>query len=310
MTGSHDHWDPAQLPDLHGRVYVVTGGNAGLGFFTADQLAHAGARVVIACRDPQRARTALAVLRSRTPIAHVESIPLDTTDPDSADAAARSVLDLPRLDGLILNAGITQPPKRRQHTTSGNELVLATNVLGHVRLAAKTLPLVAESGGRIVSLGSLATRLATLDPDDLQFRRGYRPFRAYARSKIALEMFAFELDRRLRSAGSSAASLVAQPGYAIGGIGPRIDDIAEPSFAARVAEGATKLVAQSKDHGAWPTVRAAVDPNAVGGQYYGPSGRTRGRPRLQKPAAAVMDTERGALVFRRLEDLAGAEIEL
>ena len=302
-------WDPEHLPDLHDRTFVVTGGNSGLGFFTADQIAAAGAHVVIACRSAQRARTALAVLRSRTPVAHVESIALDTTDAASVDAAADTLLGLPRIDALILNAGTTDPPKRRSTTSAGDELTLAANVLGHVRLVGRALGAVAASGGRVVALGSLATRLATLDLDDLQSRRGYRPFRTYARSKIALETFAFELDRRLRAAGSAASSLVAQPGYALDSLAPRIDEINEPSLGSRLAEGALRAFAQGKDRGAWPTVRAAADPHAAGGEYYGPARRTKGHPVRQTPVDQVVDERLAGRLWERLEQLAGVPVE-
>ena len=170
-------WDTAALPEARGRTVVVTGANAGVGYFTAEQLAGAGAHVVLGCRDPERAEAAVSAIRRRVPRASVEALPLDVTDRRSIDAAADSLLVRGGVDALVLNAGIVHPPRSRRTDAYGNELVLSTNVLGHFRLVARALPALADEG-RIVTLGSLASRLGRLRMEDLQLERGYTSWRA------------------------------------------------------------------------------------------------------------------------------------
>ncbi|SDK02217.1 NAD(P)-dependent dehydrogenase, short-chain alcohol dehydrogenase family [Cryobacterium psychrotolerans] len=304
-------WNPRTLPPLAGKTFVVTGANAGLGYFTSEQLAAAGAHVVLACRNPDRADAALAALRGRVQGASVSTITLDVADLESVRSASESLLQFPRIDGLILNAGIVHPPRDRQVSPDGNELVFATNYLGHFALTAQVLPaLLRTPGSRVVSLGSMISRLMDSALDDLQLETGYDLWKAYAQSKIAMQVFGFELDRRLRESGvggpAGVQSMVAHPGYSISGLTSGIPGVNEPTRRKRVIGGLPLAIgAQGKHQGAWPIVRSAVDPDAVGGQYYGPRWLTRGRPARQAPTRTSRDAAIAARLWSRSEALLG-----
>lgn len=302
-------WDPTALPDALGRTVVVTGGNAGVGYFTAEQLAGAGARVILACRDPERAEAAVSAIRRRVPGARVEAMPLDVTDRASIDAAAEHLRERDRLDALVLNAGIVHPPRERRTDAVGNELVLSTNVLGHVRLVAGVLPVLERTpGARIVTLGSLATRLGRLRIDDLQLESSYTSWRAYSGSKIAAQVFGFELDRRLRAAGSGVTSLVVHPGYSTSGRTPGIRGVNQPSRAKRFVDNLQAAWTQGKDHGAWAPVRAVLDPDLTGEDYLGPVARTKGIPTHAHPTRESRSPRVGARLWPLLEEAAGVAV--
>ncbi|HAS32474.1 MAG TPA: dehydrogenase, partial [Microbacterium sp.] len=211
MSGPEWH-----LPDLTGRTYLVTGSNAGLGYFSCEHLVRAGADVIMSARNPARLAAARAALFRRVPEAAghdaVESLVIDTSNSGSLRAAAATLRSRGALDGVLLNAGIVHPPKRRTLTRDGNELVFATNVLGHFALAGELLPALAAAGGRMVWVGSMSTSMWRYDPVDPQLSEGYTPWRAYVQSKIATSSLGFEADRRLRGADVAVASVVAHPG--------------------------------------------------------------------------------------------------
>jgi NAD(P)-dependent dehydrogenase (short-subunit alcohol dehydrogenase family) len=309
-------WDPRSLPDQTGRTFLVTGANAGLGYFTSEQLASAGASVVLGCRNPAKAAAAVTAIRRRVPGAAVSTLQLDVADLGSVRAAAERMLDRERLDGLILNAGIVHPPVDRAVSLDGTELVLATNYTGHVLLTGLLLPALRQTpGSRVVSLGSLITRLMDSALEDLQLETSYTNWKAYAQSKIAMQVFGFELDRRLRQAGlggpAGVQSLVAQPGYSISGLTPGIRGVNEVGRRKRFLDTLQGFVgAQGKDAGAWSTVRAAIDPDARGGQYYGPRLYTRGRPALQRPTRTSLDRGVATRLFARTELLLDTEFPL
>ncbi|WP_374009355.1 SDR family NAD(P)-dependent oxidoreductase [Leifsonia sp. LS-T14] len=298
-------WDVTDLPDAHGRTVVITGANAGVGYFTAEQLARAGAHVVLACRDPERAEAAVSAIRRRVPRSSVEAMPLDVSDRRSIDSAAESLLARDRVDALVLNAGIVHPPRSRATDAHGNELVLSTNVLGHFRLVAQVLPVLERSGdARVVTLGSLASRLGRLPLDDLQLEHGYTSWRAYSGSKIAAQVFGFELDRRLRAAGSSVQSIVVHPGYSTSGRTPGIRGVNHPSRLKRFADNLQAAWTQGKDAGAHVPVRAVLDPSIPGGAYLGPLLWTKGAPTLTRPTRASRSPRQGARLWPLLEQAA------
>jgi NAD(P)-dependent dehydrogenase (short-subunit alcohol dehydrogenase family) len=301
-------WNPRILPGQASKTFVITGANTGLGYFTAEQLADAGAHVVLACRNPARAKTAADAIRGRVPGASVSTVPLDVADLASVSRAADLLLELPAVHGLILNAGIVHPPRTRELSVDGNELVFATNYLGHFALTALLLPVLKRTpGSRVVALGSMISRIIDSSLDDLQLAEKYGQWTAYAQSKIALQVFGFELDRRLRAAGAGGpggiSSLVAHPGYSISGLTPGIRGVTEPGRGARFVDNLQGLMAQGKDRGAWPIVRAAADPDARGGQYYGPRVLTRGDPTLQTPTRTSLDQTVAAALWSASESL-------
>lgn len=304
-------WDPAHLPSAHGKTVVVTGANAGIGYFTSEQLARAGAHVVLACRDQERAEAAVSAIRRRVRNASVEATPLDVADRASVDRAAHALADRERVDALVLNAGIVHPPARRTTDAYGNELVLATNVLGHFRLTAQSLPVLRRSpGSRVVLLGSLASRLARFPLDDLQLESSYNGWTAYARSKIAAQVFGFELDRRLRAAGLDVASVVAHPGYSTSGRTPGIRGVNQPSRAARFTDNLQAAWSQGKDVGAHVPVRAALDPAVGGGDFLGPRFLVKGEPAESRPTRTSRSRRVGGRLWTLLEQFSDQPFEI
>lgn len=260
------------LPDLSGRRYLVTGSTAGLGFFASLQLAGAGAHVIMTGRNPNKLATARIAVRRQVPDAEITTLLLDTSNLGSVRAAAATVRGRAGLHGLLLNAGET--------TADGHEVVFATNALGHYALAGELLLPLAAGRGRMVWVGSMSTAMGNYDPVDPELETNYSPWRAYVQSKVATTALGFEADRRLRAANVPIASLLAHPGYAISGRTRGILGINEPSRMTRFVDNLQAPITQSKERGAWPLVRALVDPEAVGGQFWGPSRLVAGAPTL------------------------------
>jgi NAD(P)-dependent dehydrogenase (short-subunit alcohol dehydrogenase family) len=284
-------------------VYLVTGSNAGLGYFASEQLVRAGAHVLMSARHPNRLSAARAAIRRRVPDAApdaTEPLILDTSNLASVRSAAASVRGKGGLDGVLLNAGIVHAPKERETTIDGHEVVFATNALGHYALAGELLPALAEAHGRMVWVGSMSTSLTPYDPVDPQLVDGYTAWRAYVQSKVATSALGFEADRRLRAAGIPVASVVAHPGYSTGGRTPGIVGVNEPSRAKRFRDNLQAAMAQSKEHGAWPLVRALTDPDVEGGEFWGPRTGSRGEPRKQTASKITRDP----VVAARLWDVA------
>jgi len=297
-------WDPHHLPSEAGRTFVVTGGNGGIGYFTVEQLTSTGARVILASRSAEKADRAMASVRERMPNARLEFVRLDLSSLGSVASAARQLAEFGPLDGLINNAGLVSPPARRATTDDGHELIVGSNFFGHFALTAQLWPVLTVTG-RVVGLGSMATRIVRLDPSDLLSERRYRPFRAYGFSKHAVHGFAFELDRRLRAAGQRRLSLLAHPGYAVDGLSERRPAINDLSLAARIGDAAVAFFAQGKDQGAWPSVRAAVDPDAESGRFYGPSRTLSGPPIVMAPVVSSASPEFGAHLWALAEERTG-----
>lgn len=303
---ARDQADSATLPDLNGRRYLVTGATAGLGFFSCLQLAEAGAHVIMTGRNPNRLAAARAAVTRQVSYAHIDTLLLDTSNLGSVRAAAATARGRAGLHGLLLNAGIVHPPRQRQVTADGHEIVFATNALGHYALAGELLLSLAAGRGRMVWVGSLSTSLTPLDLIDPELENDYTPWRAYVQSKIATTVLGFEADRRLRAASVPIASIVAHPGYAIGGRTRGIAGVNAPSRLKRFVDNLQAPIAQSKEEGARVLVHALTSPDAEGGQFWGPSGRLRGRPVLATPSKITRDPELAARVWNYCEHAVGA----
>lgn len=292
---SRAEWNPRELPDLADRTYLVTGSNAGLGYFASEQLARAGARVIMTGRNPNRLSAARAAVYRRVPDAalraSVDTMILDTSNFGSVRAAAATVRSRKHLDGVLLNAGIVHTPKKRQTTLDGHELVFATNALGHFALAGELLTTLAASAGRMVWVGSMSTSLTPYDPVDPELVDDYSAWRAYVQSKTATAALGLEADRRLRGAGVPVASVVAHPGYSTSGRTPGIIGVNEPSRLTRFVDNLQAAIAQSKEHGAWSLVRALADPSIEGGEFWGPKYITHGEPRRARASRITRSTE-------------------
>ncbi len=286
-------WTTSDIPDLSGKRAIVTGANSGLGLQTALELARHGARTTLACRNVERGRAALERIRAAAPDADVAVCPLDLADLASVRAFARAYLDEhgDGLDILVNNAGIMALPYAT--TADGFEAQFGVNHLGHFALTGLLLPaLLARPGARVVSVTSMVHWAGRIDFDDLDARRRYRRWAAYAQSKLADLVFAKELDRRARG---RLVSVAAHPGYAATNLqqaGPRMtgDRLGEIVYGI-----GNRLFAQSAAAGAWPSLYAATAPGVEGGRCYGPRGlaQSRGAPRRVRTLPRADDPELG-----------------
>jgi NAD(P)-dependent dehydrogenase (short-subunit alcohol dehydrogenase family) len=256
-------WTFDDIPDQAGRLAVVTGANTGIGYETARMLAARGADVVLACRDAGKAAAARDRILAERPRGRVTVQPLDLSELASVAAFARDLsATTTRLDLLINNAGVMVPPLSR--TEQGFELQLGTNHLGHFALTARLMPLLERTpGARVVVVASSAQRAGSIAFDDLQWeRRSYNAWRAYGQSKLANMLFALELERRLTAQGSRVRVTAAHPGWTA----------TDLQRQAPLVRWLSRLLAMKPADGALPTLRAATDPDAAGGSYWGPSG--------------------------------------
>jgi NAD(P)-dependent dehydrogenase (short-subunit alcohol dehydrogenase family) len=266
-------WTAAAMPDLAGRTIVVTGGNSGIGYEAALELARKGAHVVLACRDASRGRSAAAAIESALPQASLEVMELDLASLASIHAFAEAFQGRhPSLDVLCNNAGVMAIPYRRTH--DGFEMQLGTNHLGHFALTGLLLDrLLATDAARVVTVSSTAHRFGRMRFDDLHWESGYRKWRAYGQSKLANLLFAYELQRRLDAVGARCISVACHPGYAATNLqlaGPRMQG---SSVMESLSSLANRVFAQSAAMGALPTLCAAVSPDVRGGDYIGPDGQ-------------------------------------
>ncbi|GAA4264724.1 SDR family NAD(P)-dependent oxidoreductase [Frondihabitans peucedani] len=289
----------APAAGAHRARVVVTGANAGLGYFVAEQVAATGARVVLACRDEGRAARAVESIRQRYPDADLEVVIADLADLASVRRAASQIVAGGPVDTLVANAGVVGS-KSRETTADGFELQFGTNHLGHFALIAHLLPaLTSADAGRIVHLGSISHRWARLDLDDPMLTSGYRSYRAYSRSKLAVMTFGFELDRRLRAAGSSVRSVVAHPGFALDTLTEKRPGIVSRRWIPSPVVGLLRTVCQGKDQGARPLTYAALGADVRGGEYWGPDGwfQLTGAPALVRAKKHAMNRKAAARLW-------------
>jgi NAD(P)-dependent dehydrogenase (short-subunit alcohol dehydrogenase family) len=296
-------WNFNSIPDQSGRVAVVTGANTGIGFETAKVLAIKGADVVLACRNPDKAAEAARRIKALSPKGSVKVQPLDLSDLDSVAAFSDQVLrDLTRLDLLINNAGVMIPPFGR--TQQGFELQFGTNHLGHFALTGRLLPLLlASPGARIVVVSSAVANSARIAFDNLNWEgRTYRPWEAYGQSKLANLIFAMELQQRLTGADAKLQVTAAHPGWTA-------TDLQRSSWIIRALN---PLLAMNASDGALPTLRAATDPDASGGSYWGPSGfqELRGRPVPARIPKRAIDRDVAARLWDVSELLTGVRFAI
>lgn len=302
-------WTVADIPPQQGRRIVVTGASSGLGLETSVALAAAGAEVVMACRNPDRAGAALEQVQRRAPGAKAELMTLDLADLASvrtfaADCARR----FERIDVLCNNAGVMALPQQR--TKDGFEMQMGTNHLGHFALTGLMLDqLKATPGARVVGVASNAHKWGMrLDADDLGFeRQRYNKWDAYGRSKMANLMFHFELDRRLRAAGLDVRSACAHPGYAATNlmfVGPAQQN---SRVGRLLMQFGNALLSQEQAMGALPQLYAITMPDVESGDYFGPDGwqQLKGHPRRVGCLRIARDPERNRLLWEASERLTG-----
>ncbi|MFD6353809.1 oxidoreductase [Nocardia tengchongensis] len=286
-------WSAADIPDQSGRIVIVTGATSGLGEATARALAAAGAQVIMACRNEIKARAVAATMTG-----NVQIRALDLADLASVRAFAGTV---ERADVLVNNAGVMAVPKRA--TADGFELQIGTNYLGHFALTGLLLDRISE---RVVNTSSLTHLIGRIDLEDLNWeRRAYSRFGAYAQSKLAMLLFTYELQRRLAVTGAPKLSVAAHPGYAATEISGETQNVLE-----QLVGLGNRLVAQSAEMGALPTLYAAtadVEPGA----YYGPNRfNWRGHPTRVGSNAASHDEKTARQLWELSERLTGVDFPI
>ena len=299
-----DKWTADDIPNQSGRSVVITGASDGLGLEAARALARRGAHVVMAVRNEDKGRDAAATILDAQPGADLEVRKLDLLDLDSVTAFADDFSGT--IDVLINNAGIMAPPRRL--SPQGHESQFATNHLGHFALTGLLLKKLEQGRDpRVVSVSSLRHRRGKIHFDDLTGERGYNPNRYYNQSKFANLLFALELHRRLRAAGSPVRSVAAHPGVSATNL------VHSASAPVRIlSKPLVWLAFQAAEAGALPELYAATDPRAEGGQYIGPDGRgeMKGHPTVVQPVETANDSETARRLWDLSEEITGVRYGL
>jgi NAD(P)-dependent dehydrogenase (short-subunit alcohol dehydrogenase family) len=302
-TAGGKAWTEADVPGQAGRVAVVTGANTGIGFEAARVLAERGATVVLACRNPDRAAGAVDKIRA-TAKGEARTVRVDLASLASVREAAEDLRARhDRIDLLINNAGLMMPPYGR--TEDGFELQFGTNHLGHFALTGLLLDrMLAVPGSRVVTVSSNGHRMGRIDFGNLQWERGYNRIGAYGRSKLANLLFTYELQRRLAGADAATEALAAHPGTSRTEL--------TRNLPAWMRLGAFVVPMQGSAMGAVPMLRAATDPQAHGGEYYGPSGfgETSGPAKRVQSSARSHDEQVARRLWEESERLTGVSYPL
>ncbi|WP_258097109.1 oxidoreductase [Marinoscillum pacificum] len=249
------------------RTAVVTGANVGLGYETAKALASKDLTVVLACRNLDKANKAIERIKKSYPAAKLDALALDLCSNQSIRSFASAYNSKYKsLDLLINNAGVMMPPY--QQTEDGLESQMAANYFGHFLLTSLLLPtLESTPESRIVALSSLAHAWGDIDFEDINSAKNYNARKVYGQSKLACLMFAYELSRQLKAKNYQVSSLAAHPGVTITEIGRNLHPLL-----VRLGHIVSPFVFQKPNEGAWPILRAALDPKAKSGEYFGPGG--------------------------------------
>ncbi len=304
---AQNKWTADKIPDQTGKTVVVTGANIGLGYQITRELARRGATVVMACRDPKKAEEAANALRRELPKASLDLQPLDLADLASVQRFADTISQrYSALHILSNNAGVMALPYRQ--TADGFEMQFGTNHLGHFALTGLLLPLIlATPQARVVTTSSFLHRSGEINFADLEGKVSYDPNKAYSQSKLANLLFAYELQRKFATGGTTALSLAAHPGYAATNlqfVGPNMQGSA---FRAALMSLSNRFIAQSAARGALPTLFAATSPDVQGGDYIGPDGfnELRGYPKKVRSAPQSYDLALAAKLWSVSEELTG-----
>ena len=300
------NWREDRLPDLKGKIYVITGGNSGIGLDAARMLGENGADLILACRSPKKAEAAKTDLEKGVK-GKVSLVALDLSDLSSVRIAAKTVRGMTdKIDGLINNAGIMQTPP--QKTKDGFEMQLGTNHLGHFLWTSLLIDQVEAAEGRVVVVSSIAHKMGKIDFDDLMLEKNYTPSRAYFQSKHANILFAFELDRRLKEAGSKAMAIACHPGYSA----TNLQSTGPSGFLNILYKPMNAMMAQPSHLGAVPTVLSAAGTEAKRGAYYGPTGFFDARGPVSDSGVAehALDQDVWSRLWAVSEDLVGTEFKI
>jgi NAD(P)-dependent dehydrogenase (short-subunit alcohol dehydrogenase family) len=304
-------WNVADIPDQHGRTAVVTGANGGLGLETTRQLAAKGAHVVMAVRNQEKAEAAVKEIRTSAPDASLELVALDLASQASVRAAAEQILAAHKsIDLLINNAGVMGISEAK--TVDGFEMQFGVDHLGHWSLTALLLPaLLRAPGARIVTVTSTAHHMGrAVDPANPHLHGRYRPWRAYGQAKLANFHFGLGLQRELEKAGASTASLIAHPGLSNTDLQAVSVQESGGGASQRFFLSLARRTGMSAADGALSQLRAATDPAAKGGEFYGPLLVNSGPP-VRKPILRRLDMDKAiAALWEVSERETGVAIDL
>ena len=297
-------WTINDIPDLTGKIIIVTGGNSGLGYEAAKALSSKGAKVTIACRSMLKGEQAMKQILEAYPKADIDVSELDLADLQSIKSFATKYFQTHKqLDLLLNNAGIMMTPY--QLTKDGFESQMGINHLGHFALTGLLLELLRKTpNSRVVNVSSMAHKQGIMDYDNLLFnRKGYTPLKAYGRSKLSNLLFTYELQRFFESNKIDCKALVAHPGVSDTNL---FQHITSP-WMMNLLKPLVRFMIQPANMGVLPELRAATDIAAKGGEFYGPNGKLemKGYPVIVKPIAAAQDTESGRKLWEASEKLTG-----
>ncbi len=305
-------WTEADIPDQSGRAALITGANSGIGFEAARALAHHGAHVVLACRNESKASEAEAAIAATDPSGSTEILLIDVGDLDSITTAASSFLDRhDRLAILVNNAGFMVFPDGRPRERLAMPPRLTS--LRPVALTALLLPrLLATEGSRVVAISSQAHRPGKIDFDDLQSEKKYSAWGAYSQSKLANLLFTRELQRRLTAAGASTIAVTAHPGGSKTNLGHESPGGLLSTAMNLVRPVIERFMLQDAAMGALPTLRAAVDRDVEGNDYYGPDGfgEQRGHPVKVGRTTRAKDDDVARRLWNVSVELTGADYSI
>lgn len=300
-------WTIKDIPNLNGKLAIITGATGGLGLETAIALAGAGAEVILAGRNPAKGRTAEAIIKERYRNAKVRFELLDLASLASVEAFADRMLVANRsIDILVNNAGV-MALRERGTTVDGFETQFATNYLSHFALTGRLLPLLITAKARVVQLSSTMHRSGAIRIDDLNYTKGYKAMPVYSQAKLASLIFALELNRKSEAMGWGLTSVAAHPGVAATDLPNNGPNVGASRFVAWATSTAAKMISHSASDGAMPQLMAATMPGVKGGQYYGPQGwfEFKGAPGLGKIEPHALDSEVATKLWTASEQLTG-----
>lgn len=313
MSSNNDQheWTTADMPEMAGRVAIITGGNSGIGFEVARALAAKKAQVILAVRDNDKGSRAVHQILKENPRSVAAMRCLDLANLESIREFAKNFQrDFNRLDLLINNAGVMALPRRT--TLDGFEMQFGTNHLGHFALTGLLLSsLLNTPGSRVVTVSSRLHEYGQIDFDDLMGEQSYDKNQAYSQSKLANLLFAYELQRRLEAAEAPTISLAAHPGYAATNLQTAGPEMEGSQVGTLVMRTANALFAQSAAMGALPVLYAAVNPELQGGEYVGPDGfkGMRGHPQQSTSSPASYDEDAAGRLWEVSAQLTGVHYQ-
>jgi NAD(P)-dependent dehydrogenase (short-subunit alcohol dehydrogenase family) len=293
-----------KAPSQKGKIAIVTGANIGLGYETALGFAKLGAKVILACRNHEKAEEAKRAILRKVPEADLDILLIDLKSLGSVRRFAEKFKEkYAKLDLLVLNAGIMAPPFSK--TEDGFESQMAVNYFSHFLLTNLLFPILKKTkDSRIISLSSIAHRNGKIDFENINAEKSYSNWEAYSQSKLACLMFAYELQRRINSAGINAKSVAAHPGLSNTNLAQNSPWISKVLFGP-----ISKIIGQDAKSGALPTLMAALEPSVKGGEYYGPDGfmEAKGNPIKVKSTGLSHNVSIAQKLWQESERLTGQE---